>query len=323
MHVSVGALLRDSVEDELFLNRKLPRTIRYLLLHPGLLTDEYVRGRVVRYTPPLRLYLVSSVVMFLVLSFVGLRAIEGVSITDASLSLNADSARATLQERIQALEAGDTAGAPERERAMIRQMLIGVEGALAAIPDSATVLDSATARTLGTQVWSGGDAVAPGVMQPWAQNITLNASTGWLERAMQHKVEQIGHLPPREAFQALVRDLLVYAPHMVFLLLPLFAFLLKLLYIRRDRFYAEHFVFALHVHAFVFAMATLMLVLPWGWLRLLLMGWIAVYMWLAMKRVYEQGWIRTTLKAWALGAMYFFVFLFGLVGLTIATLLLT
>src|SRR5690606_21245581 len=98
VHVSVAELLRDSVEDELVLNRKLPRTIRYLLLHPGMLTDEYVSGRVVRYTPPLRLYLVSSVVMFLVLSFVGLRALEGVTVATATLSQSADSARAAIED---------------------------------------------------------------------------------------------------------------------------------------------------------------------------------------------------------------------------------
>ena len=78
--------------------------------------------------------------------------------------------------------------------------------------------------------------------------------------------------------------MLEYAPHMVFVLLPVFALLLKLLYIRRRRYYAEHFVFALHVHAFMFVMMTLIVVLPWDILNLPILLWIAVYIWLAMKR---------------------------------------
>ena len=42
------------------------RTLSSLLLHPGHLTREYVAGRIVRYIPPFRLYLLCSVLCFLV-----------------------------------------------------------------------------------------------------------------------------------------------------------------------------------------------------------------------------------------------------------------
>jgi hypothetical protein len=109
----------------------------------------------------------------------------------------------------------------------------------------------------------------------------------------------------------------------VFLLLPLFAAMLKLLYIRRDRYYAEHFVFALHVHAFVFIMFTIAIILPWDWITPALLLWVATYIWLALRRVYRQGWMRTTLKWWTLGWMYFWFLLFGAIGLAVVTLLLT
>ena len=98
--------------------------------------------------------------------------------------------------------------------------------------------------------------------------------------------------------------------------------ILKLLYIRRDRYYAEHFVFALHVHAFVFLLFTLMMLLP-GAADVVLVFALLVYTWVALKRVYRQGWFRTTVKWWTLGFTYSFVLLFGLVGLAIVTLLLT
>jgi hypothetical protein len=48
-----------------------------------------------------------------------------------------------------------------------------------------------------------------------------------------------------------------------------------------------------------------------------------VYVWLALKRVYRQGWVRTSLKWWTLGWMYAWALLFGLIGLAIVTLLLS
>lgn len=321
--MSVRVMIGDVIADEFVLNRRLPRTVVALLFKPGMLTDEYLRGRMVRYIPPLRLYLVASIVFFLVLSFVGLEVLERGSIGGPEISANADSARALLLDRQrELLTAADTVRAGGGQNAVLQQMLAGVDSAIAAISDTATVLDSATVAALRSRV-AGTVTVPPGERQPWARDITITAGAGWLERAMRRKLDQVAHLPPGDAFRALARDLLVYAPHMVFLLLPVFALLLKLLYIRRDRYYAEHFVFALHAHAFVFVMLTLIFVLPWGLLDTILRVWIAAYIWLAMKRVYDQGWLRTSAKWFALGFMYFFVFAFGMMGLAVATLLLT
>src|SRR5688572_7002723 len=47
---------------------RLWRTLWYLLARPGFLTREFFAGRRVRYLPPFRLYLVLSVLMFLLTS---------------------------------------------------------------------------------------------------------------------------------------------------------------------------------------------------------------------------------------------------------------
>jgi hypothetical protein len=73
----------------------------------------------------------------------------------------------------------------------------------------------------------------------------------------------------------------------------------------------------------MFVMFTIMFLIPWEQLELLLLLWIVLYLWLALKRVYGQGWVRTTLKWWTLGWMYAWALLFGLIGLAIVTLLLT
>lgn len=316
-------MLADVLEDQLALNSTLPRTLVALLFRPGLLTQEYVRGRIVRYVAPFRLYLVASVVFFLIASFVGFQALDRLQL-QGSLELDAstDSSRALLEAERAELAATDTTGMPPAARIVVRQTLRRLDAALAALPDTAALLDSASLARVQDLAEEELD-LAPGTRQPWARDIQLETGTGWLNRAMQRKLEEVAHLPARDAARAVIRDLLTYAPHMVFLLLPVFAFLLQILYIRRGRYYAEHFVFALHVHAFTFVIMTLIFVLPWGWLDAVLFWWLVAYVWLALKRVYVQGWVRTTLKWWLLGWLYFWVFSFGLIALGVATLVLT
>lgn len=68
--VSFRSIVRDLVEDQFSLGGALPRTLGALLFRPGRLTREYAEGRVARYVAPFRLYLVSSLVFFVALSFV-------------------------------------------------------------------------------------------------------------------------------------------------------------------------------------------------------------------------------------------------------------
>lgn len=64
--MSLRTLLREVLEDQLSLEARSPRTLHALLLRPGLLTADYREGRIARYVPPTRLYLVTGLVFFLV-----------------------------------------------------------------------------------------------------------------------------------------------------------------------------------------------------------------------------------------------------------------
>jgi hypothetical protein len=66
--VSLRRLLGDLVDEVFQLESRLWRSLWALFRHPGLLTREYNAGRRVRYTTPLRLYLIASVTYFFVAS---------------------------------------------------------------------------------------------------------------------------------------------------------------------------------------------------------------------------------------------------------------
>ena len=59
------ALLRDLMEDLLDFDSRFMRTLKPLLFKPGRLTKDFMNGRRFRYAPPMRLYIFSSIVFFL------------------------------------------------------------------------------------------------------------------------------------------------------------------------------------------------------------------------------------------------------------------
>jgi hypothetical protein len=256
--LSVRALLRDVLEDQFSVNGTLPRTLSALFFKPGFLTNEYLRLRISPYVPPFRLYLVASVLFFLVISF--------------------------------------RAGAPEltvEDRARI---------------DSARVAmrDSAAARAARGEAapQRRGIHIDP-TASNWAETVTINLGNERLDRIVKDRLAVMGNLPPEEALARVLRGLLENAPKVIFLLLPLYALLLKLLYIRSKRYYVEHFIFALHVHAFAFVLFLVMtLVEGVRYVPGLLFAWLMLYFWLALKRVYRQGWVKTTVKWFVLGQTY-------------------
>jgi hypothetical protein len=92
----------------------------------------------------------------------------------------------------------------------------------------------------------------------------------------------------------------------MFLLLPLFALLHKLLYIGRGMRYTEHLVYALHVHTFWFAAAAVAL-LPWPWAGPAMGVVVPVYTLMAAKRAYGGGWFGTLLRAFCIALLYWTV----------------
>lgn len=105
-------------------------------------------------------------------------------------------------------------------------------------------------------------------------------------------------------------------PQTLFVLMPLFALMLKFFYIFKRRYYTEHLIVALHSHAFL-ALGMLLLALlglaqlTWPsttavlhWPIVGILWWIPIYLLLMQKRVYRQNWFMTLLKFSIIGTCY-------------------
>jgi hypothetical protein len=60
--------IKEAVHELLDIDGRLSRTLKTLLIKPGLASHEYDQGMRAKYTPPLRLYLVVSLIFFLLFS---------------------------------------------------------------------------------------------------------------------------------------------------------------------------------------------------------------------------------------------------------------
>lgn len=105
-------------------------------------------------------------------------------------------------------------------------------------------------------------------------------------------------LSQKERADTVKRVFFSYTPYAIFLMMPVFALYLKLLYLGSGRRYGEHFLFALHSNGFAFLMLSLfMLANGWNFVRFVLLTWLVFYLPTAMRRVYG-GWRSTTALRW-------------------------
>jgi hypothetical protein len=116
-----------------------------------------------------------------------------------------------------------------------------------------------------------------------------------LARRIDRQEAKINAMPVREGARVLYEATMRDVPVVLFLMVPGFALLLKLLY--RRRYYVEHFVFILHLHSVAFLLGALLLLFSPGFVVSPIAALpLAVYLLLAMWRVYREPVPRFALK---------------------------
>lgn len=299
--LTVRAFVAEILDEVFSLSGRLPTTLWALCTRPGHLTREFAAGRIVRYVRPFRLYLVSSVIFFLALSL--------------TIRLNADPAKFSDQIEVQ-----DPAAATTSESTTSTETTEDSLATELAIPTTLPDTDgAATARSEESQqphtpaptTAAAGSAalVTDEIQQALStappEDKAAAKPVGKVEQMLYPFIEAARE-DPADALARLVDRLLRDVPKAIFILLPLFALFLKLLYIRQRRLYVEHLVFIFHIHAFAFLVASALLLLPSSWSPWYAWFLIPAYVFWAMRRVYEQSLMRTALYFFIFGCMYTF-----------------
>ncbi len=302
--ISLWELVRDAFGDLFELDSRLWRTLVPLVIRPGRLTSDYLQGRRARYMPPFRMYLVLSLLFFLVAFF---EPRETFSIFYEPQTLE----EADDEERREAAEVAD----------QVRRDL-AKEGIIVGVPADADETVESDADGLDIRINEKGTAEADCQFDDERFD-----GPAWLKRRLTperltHICEQIKKDNGRQFLSNLYDNI----PIALIVLLPIMAFVLKALYPLSRRYYVEHLLFFVHFHAFMFLILTLQILIgrvnaamptPEAIGILLIVAasfYVPVYLFVAMRRVYGQGRLLTGLKYIVLTVSYLAGFTVTMIG---------
>jgi hypothetical protein len=336
---SAWHIITHIVKDVVHFDGKFFTTLRFLLFRPGFLPQEYERGRRASYLHPVKMYVFISAIFFLLFFAFGN--------FDESLKGGPLTAKEKLTQRIGFVDSliGDPIDSLQRANLAILklslvQKLNKVDSLRDVDSDSVlqqidsvltdieapvvykTMVDSVIknnkkqrrTRTLNLGVGIGDipDTIkTPLEYENWQSKLPEDKKDGWFARSLSMQQLSIINkykLSPKEYKALLLSKFLHTLPQMFFISLPLFALMLKLLYVRRKKYYyVDHLIFGLFQYIATYAlMAISMLAEHYSnvkfigdWLDafgIIVNIYAFYYLYKSMRNYYEQGRLKTFTK---------------------------
>jgi len=352
-----GHALEEVFESFWHLDGRVFRTLRELL-SPGRLANAYLAGHRVRYLAPLRLFVILSVLTFFVAQYVvhfaGPADLPAIPVPPGQASApgnenaggvdfrhlkTAEEVLTLRDETVNGLLAARATLPPvlahprqqieqnirsTQSRARQRVTELQPDHPMLRKPDlipedgDVTGLDPGSLFATGGKRWHPTDSP---VHVAWLPDL----ANRWLNKKLARAQE---NLPRMQQDPELFKEAFIGAvPSALFVLVPVFALLLKLGYLGSRRSYLEHLVVALYSHAWlclallsIFALNGLGDLIasyaPWfglvaGLAVSLVVMWTPSYLLLMQKRVYRQSWWITIPKYLVLGSLYFTLVVFA------------
>jgi hypothetical protein len=294
----------DVLDSFLNLDSKFFATIGWLIVRPWHLTIEFLSGRRVRYLHPLRLYLLASILFFFAVSY-------------WAKSVHLDPKHLSAEDRAEIASDLKDQDIPPQVRAKVEKAL-----KIQSLAPKAVAKTEKETKGEETPHETQDNAEEKKQTKPQDQDygpflkFDSKPSTPfekWVEDRAKEKIGEHG-----SKAQLFLITVISNLPYMMLCCIPLFAFVLKILYIRQGVFYIDHLVYALHIHSFAYVGVMLIGLITMGLNRVApgqLAGWIigllwlgfAVQIFLSIRRVYRQGWFFSIFKFFVGGFVYLFV----------------
>ena len=267
---SLPPMVGQLISEAFELDGRIVRSLKLLFFKPGSLSTEFSNNRRADFISPIRLYLFASLLFFFVVSF------------DSVEQAPFDPSEITIDE-------AQNANLGQTDIAIYKTHIF---------TDQHAMVDEILARESGL-----GKDILTAAISGIVETHDPQDPPRLVERFLQTQaVKAIGS--PSTTFN----ELFDKAPIALFFLVPAYAFLLKLVYLRQRKFYVEHLVFALHVHSLAFLVFSLDALLPeenaWAMLENVLMTGFLIYYFFALKNYYGQGMGKTLAKYVFLLVMY-------------------
>jgi hypothetical protein len=288
-------LLNHFFNDVTHFDGKFLPSLKYVLSMPGFLPKEYVKGRRASYLNPVRMYIFTSAIFFL-LFFSFINKNEDM-ITSMTLNgktpqqvMAMDSARfAVFTANINKNNEKDSVPMTRDE---FQQYVDSIKGTVG------ITISGSSSRYSSKEEYDS--LLKAGVIKH-----------SWIRRQFVYKEIAINKKYNNDSKQILnaLRETFIHSiPQMLFVSLPLLALILKLVYVRRRKefYYISHLIFGAYLYIFIFLLLLLIFglgglnsSLHWGSIKalqtILIIG-IFVYEYLALYKFYRQGWFKTFVK---------------------------
>lgn len=303
--ISISSFFSSFFSTVFNLESKFFQTMGHVFI-PGKLTVEYFQGRHKRYFHPVRFFIVTALLLI---------GAMGLLLTEGAFAFHVH--KRALQQ--------------VQSENFIENMEGVAQSTLDKFPDNAslkpafdTLYKDLKAKTIDLRDSIDMDNfVMTGAFEELQINISnkdfLNLNTE--ELLAKYKIEgTINRLVFKQKIK-LFKDEKSFGPFVlgnslwiVLLMMPFLALILKILYTRHGYYYVEHLVFSFHTHAFAFLLfAIIGLLIHLGvpvWIVAIGFFCMAIYLYVALLRVYGQGKLKTLAKQLIIHVSYFFLFMF-------------
>jgi len=256
--IPVKEVFHDFLKDYFTFDSKFFRSLFPLLCKPGNLTNEYISGRRANFILPLRLYLFTTFVFFFVIAVQTKIEHNTITNTDVKQIVSKDSLFSVLDAMIPS------------------QSIENKQYIVSHLDTSFSIYPKKDERNIDI-------------------SITGLDSSSTLYSYFKNKEDYL-ESQGREGIIIFWKSVIEQIPKVLFIMVPFFAFILKLLYIRRKRYYVEHLVFSFHIHTLIFLLLLVLVFIPRWYSVVFIIFAILIYLFTAMKRVYVQSFFKTLLK---------------------------
>jgi ribosomal protein L40E len=311
---SLWGLITHYAYDITHFDGKFFNTLKYLILRPGFLPAQYLKGKRMSYLHPIRMYVFTSAFFFII--FFSLFHFDHLNVTGNG-KWESDSLRLQkIEVQKNLLAAAET----KKDSARIKRVLNKLESI-----DVLRLKDSTGKKNNVNVITEKANYKTVEAYDSAQQTLPKNERDGWVKRRIMRR-----SIVAFEKYNGDV-DVMVSAwlakfthsfPQLLFISLLPFAFMLWLLYIRRNDqyYYTGHVIFTLYLYIFYFIAYLLFFGMQqlhdntgwglWGWLEAALWIYMIYYMYKAMRNFYGQRRFKTFVKLTLLTIATFFIILF-------------
>ena len=295
------SLVGESLETFFSLDGRIARTLPDLMLRPGRMTRAYLDGKRARFIPAFRLYVLASLIFFVVMPL-----ITGQATFSFNNSPSMEEARAEVEK---SFEGGEITEAEYQQALEVLEDLDAawkgdLPGLVPEPPAAPGEAPPAEAEPAPEEEWVG-----------FVPQSAIDAARDAGEAGNEDAAEfaDVMEDPAR-----LARQTQEWIPRLMFVLLPVYALLLALTYFWRRQFlFFDHLIVSLHFHsALFFAMSVgflVSLLIGAGWVALALLIYSNWYLYRLHRVVYGRSGYSSVLRTITLDVVYLFMLLSGLV----------